>query len=150
MKKTVLWLCAVTLALTSCVNLVPGNTDAPSENEGSYTYTYKLSKVLQIDPLNTSGIDIKSYFDWFDSYSLTVYVENGKYAYCEVNTGDIPFNPYGFKVPAGKQACSLDNSVSPTAIRLSSGEVLARYKQGQFVVPFQLDCSDISYEFWFK
>jgi hypothetical protein len=106
--------------------------------------------VLQIDPLNTSGIDIKSYFDWFDTYSLTVYVENGKYAYCEVSTGDIPFNPYGFQLPAGKQPCSLDNSVSPMAIRLSSGEVLARYRQGQFVVPFQLDCSDISYEFWFK
>jgi hypothetical protein len=76
--------------------------------------------------------------------------ENGKYAYCEVSTGDIPFNPYGFQLPAGKQPCSLDNSVSPMAIRLSSGEVLARYRQGQFVVPFQLDCSDISYEFWFK
>ena len=67
MKKTVLWLCAVTVALTSCVNLVPSNTVAPTENEGSYTYTYRLSKVLQIDPLNTSGIDIKSYFDWFDT-----------------------------------------------------------------------------------
>ena len=129
MKKTVLWLCAVTVALTSCVNLVPSNTVAPTENEGSYTYTYRLR---------------------FDTYSLTVYVENGKYAYCEVSTGDIPFNPYGFQLPAGKQPCSLDNSVSPMAIRLSSGEVLARYRQGQFVVPFQLDCSDISYEFWIK
>ena len=141
---------AALLALASCVDVMPTNTTAESHNTGTYEYTYTLNKVLEIDPLNTTGIDISQYLDWFPTFSVKVYVENGKYTACEIDNGTIPFSSYSYTIPAGKVACSFDTSSSPWTIKLATGEIVAYYRQGQFCVPFQLDCADISYEYWFK
>ena len=136
--------------LSSCVEVMPKNTEFDSPNTGTYDYTFVLNKALEIDPLNTTGIDLMPYLDWFSSFQFKVYVVDGKYTACEIDNGNIPFSPYTFAIPQGKVNCKFDTSSSPWTLKLDSGDVVAVYKQGQFMIPFQLDCADISYEYWLK
>ena len=46
------------------------DTTMDSEYEPDKVSTYYLWKALQIDDVNVNGIDIKPYFDWFDSFQL--------------------------------------------------------------------------------
>lgn len=153
MKRSIAWLSSLVVSLfafSACVEVVPQNTVAETQNLGDYEYTFTLHKVLEIDPLNTTGIDLTPYLDWFSTFSIKVYVEDGQYVACEVNNGQVPFSPYSYSIPSGKQECTLDTTESPWTLKLKSGQVVATYRQGQFYIPFQLDCADITYEYWFK
>lgn len=153
MKRSLIWLSSLVASLfmlSACVEVVPQNTVAETPNIGDYEYTYTLHRVLEIDPLNTTGIDLLPHLDWFKSFSVKVYVEDGQYVACEIDNGGVPFSPYTFPIPSGKVQCSLDTDHLPWTLRLSTGEAVATYKQGQFCIPFQLDCADIRYEYWFK
>lgn len=116
-----------------------------------YDVNYALREVLEVDPVNVNGIDVCPYFDFFDSFRFTIHYREGRIASCEVTNGDIPFSPFSFAVPEGEVECYFDTERLPNAIRLkSTDEVIAYYSTGEFHMSFQLDCKDITYEYYFK
>lgn len=121
--------------------------DYPSD----YDIDYALREVLEIDPVNVNGIDVMPYFDFFDNFRFTIHYRGGKIASVEIVNGDVPFSPYSFSFPEGEVECYFDTERLPNAIRMTStDEVIAYYSTGEFYIPFQLDCKDISYEYYFR
>lgn len=110
---------------------------------------YTLSKALQIDPLNTSGIDLAKQMDIFDGITFTLYRENSKIVAVEF-VENMPFEI--FPVPfEGKQAAYLDAESIPNVIRLKENDQpVATYTIGEFYIAFQLGCKEVSYELRFK
>lgn len=157
MKKCILLstVAAFIMAISGCVEV---STEWKADlHPGNYEINYGLNKVLEIDPVNVSGIDVKPYFDFFDSYRMNLSVVDGKISGVEFETGDVPFSAYGFTLPKGKTACYFDNTVLPNVLRLQNGAtrtksdpVIATLYKGEFYVEFKLDFKDISYRYYFK
>lgn len=143
---------AVMLLCTGCVKVLTLHDTTMDPNyEGDKTSTYYLWKALQIDDVNVNGIDIKPYFDWFDTFELQVRRENGKICGIKMNNGSIPHDHYGFNLPTEEVECYFDNSVQPNAIRRTSDDqVVAVFRKGVICMEFQLDCSTVSYRFMFS
>lgn len=144
-----LLLCACASLLSGCVKVTHGGIDI-AQHDDNATEHFVLRQVLQMDPLNPTGIDIYPYFKEFASLSLSLYFENGKIAYAEFDNGELPYNPLPFSFPSGKIACTYDNSCIPPVLRLSTGEVLAQMIQNEPVIAFSLDYNKISYKYTFK
>ncbi|MBQ6577405.1 MAG: hypothetical protein IJL91_06625 [Bacteroidales bacterium] len=116
-----------------------------------YELTFVLNKVMQYDPINVNGIDLLPETDFYNGLSLKLYFEQGKIAALEITEGEIPYTAYKFALPRGKVSCYFDRNIYPNAIRRSdTKDIIACYKRGQFFVPYQLDCSTVKYEYWFK
>jgi len=150
MKKC-LMLCALAsfiMLVSSCVE-VATNWKADL-HPANYTTEYCLSKVLESDPVNVSGIDVMPHFEFFNDYRMTLYIESGKISAVEFNEGSVPFSAYGFSLPEGKVPCHFDGSVLPNVLRLESGEVFATLYKGQFQVEFHLDNPEVSYKYFFQ
>lgn len=157
MKKCILLstVAAFIMAISGCVSV---STEWEADlHPGNYEINYGLNKVLEIDPVNVSGIDVRPYFDFFDNYRMKLSVEDSKISYVEFEMGDVPFSAYGFTLPTGKTACYFDNSVLPNVLRLQNGSsrsatdpVIATLNKGEFFVEFQLDYQDITYRYYFK
>lgn len=143
---------AVMLLCTGCVKVLTLHDTTMDPNyEGDKTSTYYLWKALQIDDVNVNGIDIKPYFDWFDTFELQVRRENGKICGIKMNNGSIPHDHYGFNLPTEEVECYFDNSVQPNAIRRASDDqIVAVFRKGVICMEFQLDCSTVSYRFMFS
>ncbi|MGM9767647.1 MAG: hypothetical protein ACI3Z0_04200 [Candidatus Cryptobacteroides sp.] len=129
--------------------------DEPTEMDKNYNpnydITYTLRSVIEKDPVNINGIDVFPYFDFFKSLRFVIHVTDGKMTSFSYDSGDIPFSSYTFQVPSGEVACEFDTTVSPNVLRIKeTGDVIAVFKNGELIVPFVLDCEELSYEYKFK
>lgn len=144
------------LAFAACDITLPYKEVAPAENtlvgngvDTDYEFTYGLREFMQYSPKNPSGTNLIPYYDFFGSYALKLYVVGGMISFLEITNGDIPCDQYGFELPSGKVPCYFDEKVVPNALRLSSGETIAIFQNGELVFPFVLDCKDLSYKMTF-
>lgn len=156
MKRIIFFVLSITLAalaISACVE-VYGDKEhyvVDKEHNGTFHHTFVLQKVLEKDPVNVNGLDILNELEGYESLSLKVYYVDDKITALEFTEGEVPYTAYGFAIPEGKVDCYFDTNCFPNAVRLKSDDsVIAYYKLGQFFFPYQLDCSDISYEYWFK
>lgn len=152
----ILVLMSAALALVACDIAMPYQVVAPSENsltgngvDTDYEFTYGLREFMQYSPKNPSGTNLIPYFDFFGSYYLKLYVVGGKISFLEISNGDIPCDQYGFELPVGKVACQFDEKAVPGALKLSTGETVAVFQNGEFIFPFVLDCEELSYKMTF-
>lgn len=149
MKKIQIFLASITM-LISIVGCESLQTVADPEYDENASIEWRLREVLQYDPININGIDLVNEFDFFKTFGFTIYRTAGKLTALEFNNGDIPFLPYDFDVPSGKADCYLATDVSPYELRLKdSDKVVAMFKNGEFYIPFSLDCADLSYQYKF-
>ncbi len=144
-------ICFLAAIVTSCYPVHLQDLTADGNYDGNKTSTFRIFKVLQIDDVNVNGIDILPYFDFFDTFSLTLTYEEGKISHLTMSNGDIPFSKkYGFDIPSGEVDVYFDGSVFPNAIRRSdNNEILATFNKGVLVMDFQLDCASVSYRYMF-
>ncbi len=150
--RTILGILSATVILGGCVkDLNLHNTVADPDYEPNKVTKYYLWKALQIDDVNVNGIDIKPYFDWFDTFELELRRTDGKISGIKMTNGSIPHNKYGFDLPGSEVECYFDNSVQPNAIRRKSdGQVLAVFRKGVICMEFGLDCQTVSYRYMFS
>lgn len=128
---------------------VSNQMDPGMPSDGEITYT--LRQVIEYDPVNVNGIDVSPYFGFFNTLRFTIYVRDGKMTYLQYTDGDIPFSPFAFDMEEGLVECMFDTEVLPYALKLKgSGETVAYFRNGEFYIPFQLDCKDLSYEYRFR
>ncbi|GEM_PF-960364 len=143
--------------LIGCLSmgLLAACSDVSDKMDENYNYNrdinYELRTVLEKDPVNINGIDVYPYFDFFKTLRLNIHITDGKMTSLSFDNGDIPFSAYGFDIPEGEVACEFDTSVSPNVLKIKGADnVVAIFKDGEFYVPFNLDCEEITYEFRFK
>ncbi len=113
--------------------------------------TYKLRQVLQYDPMNINGIDVSKKLDFFSTVRFTLHYNEGKITKITYTNGDVPFSPFNFEADSELEVdCVLNYDVNPNELRiLDTNKVIAYYQNGEFIMPFQLDCSSISYKYTF-
>lgn len=148
-KHTIMLLAAASLFALGGCREVPVQMDPDMPSDGVIVYT--LRQVLEYDPVNVNGIDVSQYFSFFNTLRFTIYVRDGKMAWLQYTDGDIPFSPFSFETGDDMVECRLDMDVLPYALKLTkTGETVAYFRNGEFYIPFQLDCKDISYEYRFR
>lgn len=148
--KRYVWLLAALSFLMSFISCEQIQSTADPNYDDNATIEWRIREVMQYDPININGIDLVNEFDFFKSFSFKLYRTDGKFSALEFNNGDIPFMPFGFAVPSGKVECYLSTDVSPYELRLKdSDKVVAYFKNGEFYIPFQLDCIELSYQYKF-
>lgn len=111
---------------------------------------YTISKVLQFSDENPDGVDIKPYFDWFDSFSVELKNEEGKMLISgiTIDNGNIPHDRYGFSLPASETECYFDDSQTPYCIRRKADDVqLVVYNGANLYLDFTLSDKGISYRY---
>lgn len=137
------------LSLFSCEDEISNkmSTDYPQ----NYDITYQLRQVLQYDPMNINGIDVSKKLAFFNTLRFTLQYNEGKLTKVKYSNGLVPFSPFNFDTESDFEAdCELDTEVFPNELRISGTEnVIAYYQNGEFIMPFQLDCSSISYKYTF-
>ena len=144
-------ICILAAFVTSCYSVHLQDVTADEDYDGNRTSTFRIYKVLQFDDVNVNGIDILPYFDFFNSFSLSLTYKDGEISRMSMSNGDIPFSKkYGFDIPSGEVEVYFDGSVLPNAIRRSdNNEILATFNKGVLVMNFQLDCASVSYRYMF-
>ena len=149
--KPYVWILVVMLvcgSLTSCED-VP--TEMDPNFSGTFDITYTARKVMQYDPVNINGINVAPYFDFFDTMRFTIHVVDNVMTTLSFTNADIPFSPFSFDVPQGEVECLFDTSVLPNRLVIkNTGDVIAYFRNGEFYIPFQLDCEELSYEYTFR
>lgn len=148
--KRYIWLlaAAMTILLFGCET---DRTTADPAYDENTEITYTIREILQFDPININGIDLIDEFDFFSTFGFTLYRTEGKFTSLEIIPGDVPFSAYDFELPAGKVDCYLATDTVPYELRLKdSDNVVAYFKNGEFYVPFQLDCVELSYQYRFR
>lgn len=139
------------LMLAAFVSCDDTSTEMDKHYNGTFDIKYGLGKVLEYDPVNVNGIDVCQYFDFFETLRFTLHVTDGKITSLSYTNADIPFSPFDFDAPSGDVDCYLDTNVLPNALKLTStGQAIAYFRNGEFYIPFQLDCKELSYEYRFK
>ena len=151
MKKYVLIFTVVTVLFTivSCDddNRTLVSSDYPSE----YDINYGLFHVYQYDEVNINGIDLVSKFDFFETFQLTLHYTDNKISAVTYSNGDVPFSTHSYEIPEGKVDAYLNTDVLPNELRLTESEkVIAYYVDGEFSIPFKLDCQSLDYKYTFK
>lgn len=123
------------------------STDYPQ----NYDIEYKLRQVMQYDPMNINGINVVSKLEFFSSVRFTLHYNNGEITSLSYNNGSVPFSPFGFEADSQIEAdCELDYNVMPYELRIKgTDKVIAYFQNGEFTMPFKLDCSSISYKYTF-
>jgi hypothetical protein len=150
MKKSVLIFSALVafFLMPSCQK---ASTEMESNYPSDYDIAYQINKVTEYDPVNVTGIDVSSYFDFFSTLRFTIHYKDGKMSTLEFNNADIPFSPFSFEIPQGTVNCYFDDTVSPNAIKIKdTNNVIAYYKNGEICIPFQLDSKQLKYIYTFK
>jgi hypothetical protein len=137
------------LFAAACVEFYPNENEAKGF-DSDYDFTYGLRSVLEVDPGHPAGIDIVDKLDFFATYKMKLYVEDGTICAVEFTNDQMPFDVYPFSLPTGKVAARYDAKSVPPTLKLASGEVIAQFLRGEFVVPFHLDYDQISYTYYFK
>ena len=149
MKRYALLLAALSFLMTfiGCESI---NTVADPNYDDNATIEWRLREVLQYDPININGINLIDEFDFFNTFGFKLYREDGKFTALECNPGDVPFSSFAFDLPSGKVPCYLYTESAPYELRLKdSDKVVAYFKNGEFYIPFQLDCIKLSYQYKF-
>jgi hypothetical protein len=130
------------------------NTDRlimTSDYPADYDITYGIRQVMQYDEVNINGIDLAAKLPFFETFRLTIHYADSKVSAVTLSNGNIPFSPYDFDIPAGKTACYLDTEALPNALRIAGTDhVIAYFQNGEFSIPFKLDCSALDYKYTFK
>ena len=151
MKQNVLMITiiSVLLSFSGC------NTDErlkmDSDYPADYDIQYGIRQVMQYDEININGIDIAAKMPFFETFRLTIHYTNSKISAITYSNGDVPFSPYNFELPNGKIDCYLDTQALPNELRIKGTDnVIAYFQNGEFSVPFKLDCPLLSYKYTFK
>ena len=136
MKRNIIFsLIAIVLMAASCTYEVKvGDTVIvpfeQSDLDPNETIVYTLNSVLQIDPINASGIDLLKHMDIFDGYTFSIYRENAKVVAVEI-TENIPFEVYAQPFE-GKVAGYFYTERLPWTIRnKETDQVIATYIKGE-------------------
>jgi len=149
MKRYVWLLTAAMMMLLNGCDVDRTTADPAYDGNGEITYT--IREILQYDPVNINGIDLIEEFDFFSTFGFTLHRTDSKFTAVEIVPGDVPFSPYSFDIPSGKNDCYLATDTVPYELRLKDGDkVVAYFKNGEFYIPFQLDCIELSYQYKFK
>lgn len=152
MKTRIIALLAfVSVVAASCYSVGLQDLTADPDYDGNKTSTFRIFKVLQIDDVNVNGVNILPYFDFFNTFRLSLTYKDGKISRLSMDNGDVPFaRKYGFEIPSGTVDVYFDNTVHPNAIRRSdTKEILATFNKGVLVMNFRLDCATVSYRYMF-
>jgi len=152
MKNNSLIISILLMAIISLFGCDENLSNKMTENyPQNYDITYKLRQVLQYDPMSISGIDVSKKLDYFSTVRFTVHYNQGKLTKVTYTNGVVPFSPFNFEADSQLEAdCVLDFNVVPNELRiLDTKKVIAYYQNGEFIMPFQLDCSSISYKYTF-
>lgn len=151
MKKNIIALAIVSVLVTFSGCDTNDRTLMDSGYPSDYDINYGIRQVMQYDEVNINGIDLAARFPFFDTFRLTLHYTDSKISGATLSNGDVPFSPYKFDIPAGKVDCYLDTSVLPNELRITGTEhVIAYYRDGEFSVPFKLDCPALDYKYTFK
>ncbi len=143
------------LILMMVVSLVGCEDDLSNKMTNDYPQnkeiTYKLRQVLQYDPMNINGIDVSQKLEFFSTVRFTLYYTDGKITRLTYSNGNVPFSPFQFEAESDLDVnCVLDYDVYPNELRiLDTDKVIAYYQNGEFIMPFQLDCSSVNYKYTF-
>ena len=148
--KILLLIGAFALTAVSCTEVAPTAGQLSADIDKDYEFTYGIREFVQYDPKNPGGINLVTYFDFFSTYALKLYVVDGKISYLELDMGELPFDMYSYNVPTGKVECYYDEVSIPHLLRLKTGEPIATFVNGEFIINLVLDCKDISYRLNFK
>ncbi|MGV8963729.1 MAG: hypothetical protein ACOH2V_10185 [Candidatus Saccharimonadaceae bacterium] len=151
MKKYVLIVTVVSVlcAFLSCED--DNRTTISSDYSSNYDINYELFHVYQYDDVNINGIDLATKFDFFETFKLTLHYTDNKISAVTFSNGDVPFSPYSYEILAGKMDAYLNTSVLPNELRVTeSDKVIAYYVNGEFSIPFKLDCPLLDYKYTFK
>ena len=151
MKKYafILTVVSVLFAIVSCED--ENRTAISSDYPSDYDIHYGLFHVYQYDEVNINGIDLAPKFDFFETFKLTLHYTDNKISAVTFSNGDVPFSPYSYEIPAGKVDAYLNTNVLPNELRLTESEkVIAYYVNGEFSIPFKLDCLSLDYKYTFK
>lgn len=139
----------VTLFHYSCKEEISNQmTDDYPQN---YDIEYQIRQVMQYDPMNINGIDVSGKLDFFNTIRFTLHYNDGKITHLSYSNGEVPFSPFGFTTESLTETeCELDTDVMPNELRIKGTDnVVAYFQNGEFVMPFQLDCSELSYRYTF-
>lgn len=140
----------VTFALFGCEDEVSNkmSDDYPQ----NYTVEYGIRQVMQYDPVNINGIDVSKKLNFFNSIRFTLYYNEGKITHFSYSNGNTPFSPFSFEADmTGEVECELDEDVTPNELRIKGTDnVVAYFRNGEFIMPFQLDCGSINYRYTFS
>lgn len=148
-KSIIYFLLTVSIAFTGCED--ENRTLMSNDTPGDYDIQYGLFHVYQYDEVNINGIDIASKLDFFDSFRLTLHYTDNRISGVTFDNGEVPFLPFGYEIPEGRQEAYLNTDAVPNELRLKGSEtVVAYFEKGEFIIPFQLDCSALSYKYTFK
>lgn len=152
MKYFKLLITPLVLAFT----LIGCEDEVSNEMAGSYPQNYdieyKIRQVVQYDPVNINGIDVSDKIDFFNSIRFALHYKEGKITHFSYSNGDAPFSPFNFEAEMdGEVACEFDEEVTPNELRIKGTDhVVAYFRNGEFIMPFQLDCSAINYRYTFS
>jgi len=148
-NKIIFMLFAIIFPFASCE--VDNSTIMSEDYPQNYKIVYGLRQVLEYDPMNISGIDISKKMDFFSSVKLTLFYNDGKLTHLTYSNGKVPFSPFAFETNGEiDEDCELDYNKVPNELRIrGTDKVIAYFINGEFVMPFQLDCSSISYKYTF-
>lgn len=118
----------------------------------TYDIDYEIRQVMQYDPVNITGLNISNKLSLFETIRFSLHYEGGKLTHFTYSNGDAPFSPFSFEFDEGTElACELDYDVMPNELRIKGTDnVIAYFQNGEFTMPFQLDCSSVSYKYTFK
>lgn len=145
----ILTILVVLIAWAGCED--DNRTEISSDYPSEYDINYGLFHVYQYDEVNINGIDLAQKFDFFETFRLTIHYTDHKISAITLNNGDVPFTPYSYNIPEGKVKAYLNTEVLPNELRVSeSEEVVAYFVNGEFAIPFKLDCPTLDYKYTFK
>lgn len=139
----------VFLFFVSCDNQL--SNEMTTNPKKDYEINYKLRQVLQYDPMNINGINIVNKLDFFPSLKLTLYYKDGKLTNLSYDNGEVPFSPFNFEAEQKFEAeCELDYEALPNELRIKgTNKVVAYFRNGEFSMPFKLDCELLDYKYTF-
>ena len=140
MKKYLLLFAAAAFLLAGCDKPTPEPDPEPVVETAEYT----ISQVLQTT--GGASVDIKPFFEWFDSFNLTLKITDGKPSAITINNGSIPHSNYGFTLPTSETECYYD-ATKKMLCRTSDMTNLVGYDNGKITIPFTLDGKGVSYEY---
>ena len=127
------------------------SNEMSADFQQNYDINYEIRQVLQYDAMNINGIDISEKVDFFSTVEFTLRYNDGKITGLTYSNGDVPFSPFSFETDSEIDVdCELDYDVMPNELRIAgTDDVIAYYQNGEFIMPFQLDCSSVSYKYTF-
>ena len=151
MKINVLFfaIALVLFSLSGCDNTdrLKMTPDYPAD----YDIKYGIRQVMQYDEVNINGIDLAAKLAFFETFRLTIHYTNSRISAVTFSNGEIPFSPYNFEIPTGKSDCYLDTDVLPNELRVvGTNNVIAYFQDGEFSIPFKLDCPALGYKYTLK